>query len=154
MLRSEPTNTPNIHSVNQLCMVAPTCFGITLPSSGSVPSAFWEMHNWGAVDRILWMGMLCLVTWCSQYQDMQYVICNPTASKEYFMQKKEKGCRIFLNLRTVKRVGTVYVGISQIPVNTLNLRGYAVAQLVVALYYKPEGRRFNSRWCHCNFSLT
>jgi hypothetical protein len=44
-------------------MVAPTYFGITLPSSGSVPSAFWEMHNWGAVDRILWMGVLCLVTY-------------------------------------------------------------------------------------------
>jgi hypothetical protein len=45
-------------------MVAPTCFGITLPSSGSVSSAFWEMLNWGVVDRILWMGVLCLVTWC------------------------------------------------------------------------------------------
>jgi hypothetical protein len=45
-------------------MVAPTCFGITLPSSGRVPSAFWEMLNWGAVDRILWMSVLCLVTWC------------------------------------------------------------------------------------------
>jgi hypothetical protein len=45
-------------------MVAPTCFGITLPSSGSVPSAFWEMLNWAAVDRMLWMGVLCLVTWC------------------------------------------------------------------------------------------
>jgi hypothetical protein len=45
-------------------MVAPTCFGITLPSSGSVPSAFWEMLNWRAVNRILWMGMLCLVMWC------------------------------------------------------------------------------------------
>jgi hypothetical protein len=45
-------------------MVAPTCFGITLPSSGSVPSAFWGMLNWGAVDRILWMDVLCLVTWC------------------------------------------------------------------------------------------
>jgi hypothetical protein len=44
-------------------MVAPTCFGITLPSSGSVPSAFWEMLNWGAVDKI-WMGVLCLVAWC------------------------------------------------------------------------------------------
>jgi hypothetical protein len=28
-------------------MVALTCFGFTLPSSGSVPSAFWEMLNWG-----------------------------------------------------------------------------------------------------------
>jgi hypothetical protein len=44
-------------------MVAPTCFVITLPSSRSFPSAFWEMLNWGAVDRILWMGVLCLVLW-------------------------------------------------------------------------------------------
>jgi hypothetical protein len=34
-------------------MVAPSCFGITLPYSGSVSSAFWEMLNWGAVDRIV-----------------------------------------------------------------------------------------------------
>jgi hypothetical protein len=39
-------------------MVAPTCVGTTLPSSGSVPSAFWEMLNWGAVDRILWIEHL------------------------------------------------------------------------------------------------
>jgi hypothetical protein len=32
--------------------------------------------------------------------------------------------------------------------------GYAVAQLVEALRYKLEGREFNSRWCHWNFSLT
>jgi len=30
----------------------------------------------------------------------------------------------------------------------------AVAQLVKALRYKPEGRGFDSRWCHRNFSLT
>jgi Na+/H+-dicarboxylate symporter len=41
-------------------MVAPTCFGITSSSSGSVPSAFWEMLNWGAVHWILWIGVLCL----------------------------------------------------------------------------------------------
>jgi hypothetical protein len=29
-----------------------------------------------------------------------------------------------------------------------------VAQFVEALYYKPEGRGFNSRWCNWNFSLT
>jgi hypothetical protein len=28
-----------------------------------------------------------------------------------------------------------------------------VAQLVQALRYKPEGRRFDSRWSHWNFSL-
>jgi hypothetical protein len=26
--------------------------------------------------------------------------------------------------------------------------GHAVAQLVEALRYKPEGRGFDSRWCH------
>ena len=31
---------------------------------------------------------------------------------------------------------------------------HAVAQLVEALRYKPEGRGFNSQWCHWNFSLT
>jgi len=30
----------------------------------------------------------------------------------------------------------------------------AKAQLVEALHYKRTGRRFDSRWCHWNFSLT
>jgi len=29
-----------------------------------------------------------------------------------------------------------------------------VAQLVEALRYMPEGRGFDSQWCHWNFSLT
>ena len=29
-----------------------------------------------------------------------------------------------------------------------------LARLVEALRYKPEGRGFDSRWCHWNFSLT
>jgi len=32
--------------------------------------------------------------------------------------------------------------------------GHVVAQLVEALRYKPEGRGFDSQWCHWNFSLT
>jgi hypothetical protein len=52
-------------------MVAATCFGITLPSAGSVPSAFWEILN-----RILWMGVLCLMTWCMRI--------NGGTSLEYF----------------------------------------------------------------------
>ena len=32
--------------------------------------------------------------------------------------------------------------------------GYAVAQLVEALRYKPEGHGFDSQWCQWNFSLT
>jgi hypothetical protein len=34
------------------------------------------------------------------------------------------------------------------------ISGHAVAQLVESLRYKPEGRGFDSRWCHRNFSLT
>jgi hypothetical protein len=61
-MREKPTNTPIIYSVYQLCMVAPTCFSITLPSSRRVPIAFGEMLTRGTVDRILWMGVLCLGT--------------------------------------------------------------------------------------------
>jgi hypothetical protein len=32
--------------------------------------------------------------------------------------------------------------------------GHAVAQLVETLRYKPEGRGFDSRWGHWDFSLT
>jgi hypothetical protein len=54
-------------------MVAPTGFGIALPSSGSVPSAFWEMLNWRTVDRILCMGVLCLVKWCARTNAYNYI---------------------------------------------------------------------------------
>jgi len=37
---------------------------------------------------------------------------------------------------------------------TLYAWGHAVAQLAEALRYKSEGRGFDSRWCHWNFSLT
>jgi phosphatidylserine synthase len=33
-------------------------------------------------------------------------------------------------------------------------KGYAVAQLVEALRYKPKGRGFDCRWSHWNFSVT
>jgi len=32
--------------------------------------------------------------------------------------------------------------------------GYAVAQLVEALRYKPEGHEFDSLWCQWDFLLT
>ena len=31
--------------------------------------------------------------------------------------------------------------------------GHTVVQLVEALDYKPEGHRFNSRWCHWDFFI-
>jgi len=36
----------------------------------------------------------------------------------------------------------------------LNVLGHAVAQLVKALRYKPEGHGFDSQWFQWNFSLT
>jgi hypothetical protein len=38
--------------------------------------------------------------------------------------------------------------------NIDNQWGHGLAQLVEALRYNPEGRGFDSRWCHWNFSLT
>jgi hypothetical protein len=38
--------------------------------------------------------------------------------------------------------------------HSLQSRGHAVVQLVEALRYKPEGRGFDYRWYHWNFSLT
>jgi len=35
-----------------------------------------------------------------------------------------------------------------------SFKGQAVAQLAEVLRYKPEGRGFDIRWCHWNFSLT
>jgi hypothetical protein len=50
--------------------------------------------------------------------------------------------RILITLRT-EFVCTLYIYMR-----------YAVAQLVEALRYKPEGRGFDSRWGHWNFSAT
>jgi hypothetical protein len=35
-----------------------------------------------------------------------------------------------------------------------SILGQALGQLVETLHYKPEGRVFDSRYCHGNFSLT
>ena len=42
----------------------------------------------------------------------------------------------------------------QIIITLIISRVHAVAQLVEALRYKPEGRGFDSRWCHWNFPFT
>ena len=37
---------------------------------------------------------------------------------------------------------------------SISIKRHAVAQLVEVLHHKPGGRGFDSRWGHCNFSLT
>ena len=64
----------------------------------------------------------------------------------------------------VTKIITVSNPIKSIPINQptrcnylssllLDVSGHAVAQLVEALHYKPEGCGFDSRWCHWIFSL-
>jgi len=66
------------------------------------------------------------------------------------MMHKEK-VTIFLAPHTTHK----YIVITMQNFQMLNLLvGHAVAQLVEALLYKPEGRVFDSRWCHWNFLLT
>jgi len=53
--------------------------------------------------------------------------------------------------------GTVYLPaglLVKMTVNTILQKGHAVAQLVEALRYKPEGCEFDSQWFHWIFSLT
>ena len=50
-------------------------------------------------------------------------------------------CTLLIIIRVLYHIIHIYVG-------------HAVAQLVETLRYKPEGRGFDSRWCHWNFLLT
>jgi hypothetical protein len=67
----EKTNKYTNYSFSLLIMYCSSYmfrhYVVILRERSLVPSAFWEMLNWGAVDRILWMGVLCLVTWCTRY---------------------------------------------------------------------------------------
>jgi hypothetical protein len=110
-IKISKTNKYTNYSFTLLIMY-PTCFGITLPPSGSVPSGFWEMLNWGAVDTILWMGVLSLVTWWACAPTIYYIsrlkvkeihealsaAQLQTSSKEEFLlvnYSEEKYCNVF-----------------------------------------------------------
>jgi hypothetical protein len=60
--------------------------------------------------------------------------CSPTLTNPVFLTKwSVDHCRVFF---------------------VLYVRGYAWAQLVEALRCEPEGRGFDFRWGHWNFSFT
>ena len=72
-----------------------------------------------------------------------------------------QGCGLSLILFNLYRFG--YFKIGRKVARTVKYADYlvllakeehAVAQLVEALRYKPDGLGFDSRWCHWNFSLT
>jgi hypothetical protein len=54
----------------------------------------------------------------------------------------------------IQHVEVYCVYLCTIMIQLLQFEGNAVAQLFEGLYYKPEGRGFDYRWCHWNFSLT
>ena len=71
------------------------------------------------------------------------------AKKKYFPIYGNLGCTLVFEymlkqLNQVEKFASYY----------LIFGGHAVAQLVEALRYKSEGRGFDSRWCHWNFSMT
>ena len=62
-------------------------------------------------------------------------------------------CSLFF-VTPVFPLGDVCLPLSQFYTAYRNKMGYAVTQLAEALRYKLEGRGFDSRCCHWNFSLT
>ena len=64
-------------------------------------------------------------------------------------------CQIwFFTLMSICTLKLEAASSSETLVPVCNVEGHAMAQLVEALRYKPEGRGFDSRWCHWIFSLT
>jgi len=60
---------------------------------------------------------------------------------------------VYIAIRAIILITKNYTGVSKLRSAPL-IKGYAVEQLVEALRFKPEGRGFDSRWCHWNFLLT
>ena len=83
---------------------------------------------------------------------------SPALKFRYMYQAVDRKC--FIDWSRIS-FGPVSVGfvvdkvvLRYIFLRVLRFPGTAVAQLVEALRYKSEGRGFDSRWCHWNFSLT
>jgi len=74
---------------------------------------------------------------CSHWMNFHQVWC---------LSISENLCRKFKLHWNLTRITTVYT-------KTYTHLGHAVAQLVEALRYKPEGRGFDSQWCHWIFFI-
>jgi hypothetical protein len=73
-----------------------------------------------------------------------------TVQLYYLTECVNRGCTQFM-LRAFTVVATCYSKANKQQKYDCT---QAVAQLIEALRYKPEGRGFDSRRCHSNFSLT
>ena len=87
-----------------------------------------------------------------QYWDMTLLL-GKWPPRQYLSKRQDPLSHIYRNTQH----NSNYSGMYATPVfysGTNEYLGTAVAQLVEALRYKSEGRGFDSRWCHWNFSLT
>ena len=115
------------------------------------PNVLWLRSQWprvlmrgSAVVRLLglslrilpWAWLFCLL----------WTLC---VAMEKSLRRADQSSRGFLLI-------LVSLGVISCNNNPILLKrvGYELAQLVVALRYKSEGRGFDSWWCHWNLSLT
>jgi hypothetical protein len=119
-------------------MVVPTSFGITLQSSGSVPSAFWEMINWGAVERILWMGVLCLI-FVAYSWSLIYIVFLNLSFLEILAESRQKSISVEFILPTFLLLNTKY------------LLTFALNTPFLSFYYSPWFQSFAAFWMLCFF---
>ena len=108
------------------------------------------------LSRKSWNWFECAVGGVRHPQHTQYtqipdvvdtVVCAPDDGWKYHPKHVEQ----FPDMNKLCNVAScwIYIGIL-----LRSSQRHAVAQLVEALLYKPEGRGFDSRWCHWIFTLT
>ena len=106
---------------------------------------------------ILFVSILCMC--CSHFSLYCFISLSMViikGSNKRWQYAKEIICLLFWCHTYVKGVTchTFKQIYRRFPDTVFPVKGHAVAQLVEALCYKPEGHGFDSRWCHWNFSLT
>jgi hypothetical protein len=70
------------------------------------------------------------------------------------MTAHERYVFTFIQRNSWKRRSNVSLALKINYFSYISVQGHAVAQLDEAPRYKPEGRGFDSPWCHWNFSLS
>jgi hypothetical protein len=123
----------------------PACSAVPQPTAPPHTSLLIEVACLISKMKLITRHLLCIV-------HSVWYVCNGCTSKHIFplrhyweriMCKKQFEAFIKSNSFNINGFKIVYVSM-----------GYAVAHLVEALRYKPEGRGFDSRWSHWNFSVT
>jgi len=87
---------------------------------------------------------------CTHFSPCIWQVSFWSITLEAQLQFQASWCRIYV----VDKVALGQVFLQVLWFSTARIMGYAMAQLVEALHYKPAGCRFISWWCHWNFSLT